>query len=60
MEQKILEAEGLLETQKALLNAPDVVSDPKRIEQVYRELSAAQAEVDALYARWAELEAKLG
>jgi hypothetical protein len=39
--------------------APDVVSDPKKIEAAYAELTAAQAEVDTLYARWAELKGQL-
>ena len=39
--------------------SPDVVSDPKKIEEAYAELNSAQAEVDALYARWEELESKL-
>ncbi|MBI4891079.1 MAG: ABC-F family ATP-binding cassette domain-containing protein [Acidobacteria bacterium] len=59
MEERILEAETRLEAAKESLHAPDVVSDPRRIEECYQALNAAQAEVDQLYARWAELEAKL-
>jgi hypothetical protein len=36
-----------------------VVSDHIMIEEAYAELTAAQAEVDTLYARWAELEGQL-
>ena len=59
MEAKILEAEAALETQRALMHAPDVVSDGPRLHRVYEEVQAAQAAVEQLYGRWAELEAKL-
>ncbi len=59
MEERIMEADERLDRAKAALQAPDVVSDPKRIEECYREMTAAQEEVDRLYARWAELEAKI-
>lgn len=58
MEERIMEADARLEKAKAALQAPDVISDHQRIEECYRELTAAQEEVDRLYARWAELEAK--
>jgi ATP-binding cassette subfamily F protein uup len=59
MEEMILEAEGLLEAKKAELQAPEVVSDGVRLQAVYAEMQEAQAEVDRLYTRWAELEAKV-
>ena len=59
MEEKILAAEEVLEAAKAALQAPETVSDPRRIEECYQALNAAQAAADQLYARWAELEAKL-
>jgi ATP-binding cassette subfamily F protein uup len=59
MEEKILAAEEQLEAAKAALQAPETVSDPQRIHECYEVLNRAQAEVDSLYARWAELEAKL-
>ncbi|HEX8408205.1 MAG TPA: ABC-F family ATP-binding cassette domain-containing protein [Thermoanaerobaculia bacterium] len=37
---------------------PSVSSDANELQKRFAELSAAQAEVDRLYARWAELEAK--
>ena len=58
MEQRILEAESRLEAAHAALHAPETVSDPARIEACYREEQEAQKAVDALYARWAELEEK--
>jgi ATP-binding cassette subfamily F protein uup len=59
MEGRILEAEERLAAAHAALQAPETVSDPRAIELAYAAMNAAQAEVDALYARWAELEAKL-
>ena len=41
------------------LRARDVVGDHVKIEAAYAELTAAQAEVDTLYARWAELEVQI-
>ncbi len=60
MEQKILEAEEALEAARAAMHAPEVVSDGVALQQRYAEMQAAEAEVEKLYARWAELEAKLG
>ena len=59
IEGKILAADERLSAAQARLHAPDVVSDPKKIEEAYAELTSAQAEVDALYARWSELEGQL-
>ena len=58
MEQKILEAEQLLETARVALHAPEVVSDGLALQQRYAEMQAAEAEVEKLYERWAELEGK--
>jgi ABC transport system ATP-binding/permease protein len=59
MEQRILEAEAAVHAAHAEMQAPDVVSDHERLAAVYDRLKAAEREVEALYARWAELEAKL-
>jgi len=59
MEEKILEAEQSLEAARAAMQAPEVVSDPLALQQRYAEMQAAEAEVEKLYARWAELEGKL-
>jgi ATP-binding cassette subfamily F protein uup len=59
MEQRIIEAEQELESRRDALQAPEVVSDPFALRQRYEEVQAAEAAVDRLYARWAELEAKL-
>jgi ATP-binding cassette subfamily F protein uup len=58
MEARILEAEQSLEAIRAEMQAPDVVSDAVRLHTCYDRLQTAEAEVAALYARWAELEAK--
>ena len=59
MEQRIMEAEQELEARRQALQAPEVVSDPFALRQRYEELQAAEAAVERLYARWAELEAKM-
>ncbi|HET8775600.1 MAG TPA: ABC transporter C-terminal domain-containing protein, partial [Thermoanaerobaculia bacterium] len=59
MEANVLAAEERLETAKQRAEDPSIAADANALQQRYAELSAAQAEVDRLYARWAELEAKL-
>jgi len=59
MEERILAAEQLLEAARAALQSPEVVSDPFALQQRYAATQAADAEVQKLYARWAELEGKL-
>lgn len=59
IENTIAAAEAHLEAQRVLLQAPEVVSDGTRLHEVYQEMLRAQAEVDRLYERWAELEAKI-
>src|SRR5215471_15301015 len=58
MEQSILEAERAVEARQREVDDPAIVSDPTALQQRYAALEAARAEVDRLYARWAELEAK--
>jgi len=59
MEEKVLDAEERLAEARRLAEDPSIASDARALEQRHAELAAAQAEVDRLYARWAELEAKL-
>ncbi|HEX6095975.1 MAG TPA: ABC-F family ATP-binding cassette domain-containing protein [Thermoanaerobaculia bacterium] len=59
MEANVLAAEERLEEAKRRAEDPTIAADANALQQRYAELSAAQAEVDRLYARWAELEAKL-
>jgi len=58
IEHQVAAAEEVLEEKRQQLERPDVVSDPARLTQAAAEIDAAQDEVDRLYARWAELEAK--
>jgi ATP-binding cassette subfamily F protein uup len=58
MEPLILEAESELESIRAEMHSPEVASDATRLHLCYQNLQSAEARVQALYARWAELEAK--
>ena len=58
MEQAILDAELAVEACRCAADDPTIASDPAALQTRYAALEAAQAEVDRLYARWAELEAK--
>ncbi|MCS7042206.1 MAG: ABC-F family ATP-binding cassette domain-containing protein [Bryobacteraceae bacterium] len=60
IEQRIAEAEARLAGAQARLQAPETVCDPAKLAACWEEVRAAQEEVDRLYARWAELEEKLG
>ena len=59
MEARILDAEARLEQGRTLAEDPAIGSNAALLESRTVELSAIQEEVDALYTRWAELEAKL-
>jgi ATP-binding cassette subfamily F protein uup len=59
IEQRIAEAEQALAARKAAMEDPKIMREGVLIEQAYHAMQAAQAEVDALYARWSELEQKL-
>jgi ATP-binding cassette subfamily F protein uup len=58
MEQTILEAEQRVDELEALSRAPETLADPERMHTVYARLKEAQDAVEALYARWSELEEK--
>jgi ATP-binding cassette subfamily F protein uup len=58
MEEAILAAEETLEARQREAEDPAIASDPTALEERYAALEAARAEVDRLYARWADLEAK--
>jgi len=57
IEPRILAAEERLAALKVDCEKPEVVSDGPRLVALAREIETAQAEVDRLYARWAELSA---
>jgi ATP-binding cassette subfamily F protein uup len=59
MEETVLGAEERLAEARRLAEDPAIASDARALEQRHDELAAVQAEVDRLYARWAELESKL-
>ena len=58
METRILEAGQQVETIRAEMRSPEVVSDGPRLQACYARLQPAEDLVHTLYARWAELEAK--
>ena len=58
IEQRIAEAEQVLETKRSQAEDPAIASDATRLLKAHVELEEAQQEVDTLYARWAQLESK--
>jgi ATP-binding cassette subfamily F protein uup len=58
METAVLAAEAAVDACRRAAEDPAVASDPSALQSRYAALDAARAEVDRLYARWAELEAK--
>jgi ATP-binding cassette subfamily F protein uup len=58
MEQAILEAETRAEALQATTSDPAILADHVRSHEAFDALAKAQHEVERLYARWAELEAK--
>jgi ABC transport system ATP-binding/permease protein len=60
MEAAIVEAESAVDTCRRAAEDPDIASDPAALQARYADLDGARAEVDRLYARWVELEAKGG
>ena len=59
IEARIADAEAILQQAQEAVNDPAITSDAPRLQAALNELANAQAAADALYARWAELEAKL-
>ncbi len=60
IEDRILTAEAELERYREALQDPRIASDGLQLQQSYAQVEAAQARVDELYGRWAELEEKRG
>ena len=58
--QRIAEAEELLREKTAAMDDPAIASDGPSLLAAHAEMEAAQKAVDALYARWAELEEESG
>jgi ATP-binding cassette subfamily F protein uup len=60
MECTILEAEERLTACQEAVEDPAIASDPVALRERWASLEASRAEVERLYARWAELERKQG
>jgi ATP-binding cassette subfamily F protein uup len=60
IEQRVEEAEQLVQAKRAELEDPANAMDAPRLVSAQAALEAAQEALDALYARWAELEKKSG
>ena len=58
MENRIAETEQKLSALRAAMEDPAIVSDAARLDVTYMQMEETRKEVDALYARWAELEQK--
>lgn len=58
MEDAIHKAEAEVELLQTEAGDPAIVSDHVRLHEAYERLSRAQQQVERLYARWAELDAK--
>jgi ATP-binding cassette subfamily F protein uup len=58
MEAAILAAETAMDARRRAAEDPSIASDPAALKERYAALDSARAEVDRLYARWEELEAK--
>ncbi len=60
IEQRVEEAEQLVHAKRAELEDPANAMDAPRLVSAQAAMDAAQETLDALYARWAELEKKNG
>jgi ATP-binding cassette subfamily F protein uup len=58
IEERIGDADRILEVRRAALEDPAVTADPVRLRGACIEMDQAQNNLDMLYARWAELEKK--
>jgi ATP-binding cassette subfamily F protein uup len=58
IEQRVADAEQILRAKRTQLEDPEIASDGQRLVAAHAEMEDAQDKVDALYARWAELEKK--
>jgi len=59
MEKNIHDAEAILQAKLSALHDPEISSDATKLHAASVDLEKAQKTLDQLYARWAELEAKL-
>ena len=59
IEALVEQAEERLDEARRRADDPSIATDAAALQERFAELAAAQAEVDRLYARWGELDAKL-
>jgi ATP-binding cassette subfamily F protein uup len=59
MESNIMEAEKALSLAQTNAQHPTISANSVKLQEAFRTVETAQASVDRLYARWAELESKL-
>jgi ATP-binding cassette subfamily F protein uup len=60
IEERVAQAEQVLQEKRAQLEDPAIASDGPRLLQAHAEMDEAQKTADELYSRWAELEQKKG
>jgi ATP-binding cassette subfamily F protein uup len=60
IEQRVAEAEQVLQEKRAQLEDPAIASDGPRLVRAHAEMDEAQKIADELYSRWAALEQKKG
>ncbi|SDO50306.1 ABC-F family ATP-binding cassette domain-containing protein [Desulforhopalus singaporensis] len=60
IEDRISDAESTVEELQRQMELPEVMADAAELEQCWVKLEQAQGEVERLYSRWDELEAKKG
>jgi ATP-binding cassette subfamily F protein uup len=59
IEERVAQADAALQQAHIAVEDPAIASDAVKLQQALTDLANAQAAMDALYTRWAELEAKL-
>jgi ABC transport system ATP-binding/permease protein len=60
IEERVADAERVLQAKRVQLEDPAIASNGPRLLAAHAEMEEAQNSVDALYARWSELEKKKG
>jgi ATP-binding cassette subfamily F protein uup len=60
IEARLAEAEAALQRAQTAVENPTIASDAAQLQLALDHLASSQAAADALYARWAELEGKVG
>ncbi|MCA9499295.1 MAG: ABC-F family ATP-binding cassette domain-containing protein [Nitrospira sp.] len=58
IEKRVLDAEAVLELCRTETENPKIASNHHKLQEAYENLKSAEQDVERLYTRWAELEAK--